>query len=421
MLGDIQLALRPEVAAAGRKVPVPALGDHGIVIGFQPTDPAQFPELYRQQAVWRRFSPALSDAALLLDTPDESLPYVMADRVLQHCQRLSVTLANWIRVVRPGGLVAFAVPDGSGALDEAPASSWSFTPQEPSASGRHANLLELVQAVCHMATVERISRREVRNDAGIGVAQRQVNAIFDVVLRKRTRTLTPVQSNNSPEARTLVKVAESAIAARGKWRDLGEFHAILDSGVRQATVVDLSRLYLMYQWALRTLPLKGDCIEVGSYRGGTAKLLSELFLRRGVEADIHVFDTFAGMPDDLAADEVGLKGTFTETSLPQVQALLGNNPRVKLHPGLFPQSVPSRLAAAQFRFAHIDVDTEQSVRDCLEFIYPRMSPNGAIIIDDYGHPECPGATRAAEAFFAGKPEEIVQMPLVSSAVVLMSC
>ena len=31
------------------------------------------------------------------------------------------------------------------------------------------------------------------------------------------------------------------------------------------------------------------------------------------------------------------------------------------------------------------------------------------------------ATRAAEQFFTGKPQQIIQMPLVSSAVVLMGC
>jgi O-methyltransferase len=228
-----------------------------------------------------------------------------------------------------------------------------------------------------------------------------------------------VQSNHSAEAKTLTKIAASAIAARAPWHDLSEFREILSSGVQQATVVDLGRLYLMYQWARRTLPLSGDCIEVGSYRGGTAKLVSDLMLRRGADAEIHVFDTFAGMPDDLAYDEIGLKNTFTETSEAQVQALLGNNPRVSLHPGLFPQSIPAKLLGARFRFAHIDVDTERSVCDCLEFIYPRMNPEGVIIIDDYGHAECPGATRAAEEFFAGKPQQIIQMPLVSSAVVLM--
>jgi O-methyltransferase len=417
---ESRTALRHNAEAVASRAPAFLVSDCGVVLGDQPTDPAQFPELYRQRAVWRRFSPAVTDGALLLDTPDDSLPYLLADNVLQHCPRLSVVLTNWIRAVKPGGLVAFAVPDGSSAAGEA-STPWSFATQEPSAPERHANLLELVQTVCHMATLERLSRRQVRRDIGSRHLGRRVEPVVDVVLRKRERTLTPVQSNHSPEAQTLLKVADGAIKARGKWRDLREFQAILDSGVQQATVVDLGRLYLMYQWLLRTLPLSGDCIEVGSYRGGTAKLVSELFLRRNVAADIHVFDTFAGMPDNLAPDEIGLKGTFTETSLAQVQSLLGNNQRVNLHPGLFPRSIPAALEGAQFRFAHIDVDTEQSVRDCLDFIYPRMHPKGVIIIDDYGHPECPGATRATETFFADKPQEIVQMPLVSSAVVLMGC
>jgi len=413
---DSQILLRGEVGKFELQIPPIFPRERGIILGDRSNDPTMFPELSRQYGSLRRFDPARSEEALLQDIAEDSLPYVVADNVLQHCPRLSVALTNWIRAVKPGGLIAIAVPE-----QVSRSGRWALSLQEPSVPEHHANLLELAQTVCHMATVERISRRETPSTLGIGTAQRTAGTMLDLVLRKRSRTLTPVQSNHSPEAQTLAKVAASAIAARGLARDLSEFHAILDSGVRQATVVDLGRLYLMYQWVQRSLLLTGDCIEVGSYRGGTAKLVSELLLRRGIEADIHVFDTFAGMPDDLAPDEIGLKGTFTETSLAQVQALLGNNPRAKLHPGLFPQSIPPELGAAQFRFAHIDVDTEKSVRDCLEFIYPRMNGNGVIIIDDYGHPECPGATRAVEAFFADKPQHIVQMPLVSSAVVLMGC
>jgi O-methyltransferase len=427
-MADQQSLLR-EAESIARKKPTPTSlrnnstaspSDSGVILSVHPIDPFIHPEFAHGGSAWRHFDPARSEAALLPDVADDSVPYVLADNVLQHCPRLSVALTNWLRAVRPGGLVTISVPDGA-ARTRRDGERWTFALQEPSAAENQANLLELIQTVCHMATVERITRRELRRSVGIATAHRATETILDVVLRKRMRTLTPVQSNHSPEAKTLAKVAAGAIAARAPWHDMSEFRSILSSGVQRATVVDLSRLYLMYQWARRTLPVSGDCIEVGSYRGGTAKLVSELMLRHGTDAGIHVFDTFAGMPDDLAYDEIGLKNTFTETSLAQVQALLGNNPRVRLHPGLFPQSIPEALQGAQFRFAHIDVDTERSVRDCLEFIYSRMNPDGIIIIDDYGHPECPGATRAAEQFFAGKPQQIIQMPLVSSAVVLMGC
>ena len=419
-MAEKQSQLREAESVALKKALGTSFRSSGIVLSDHPIDFPTHPELPRGRGLWHPFNPAATETALLLDVADDSVPYVIADNVLQQCPRLSVALTNWIRAVVPGGLVTISIPDGA-TRPRRDGERWSFALQEPSVPANQANILELIQTVCHMATVERITRRELRKSVGVGTAHRATETIFDIVLRKRERTLTPVQSNHSPEAKILAKVAAGAIAARTPWHDLSEFRSILTSGVQQATVVDLGRLYLMYQWARRTLPLSGDCIEVGSYRGGTAKLVSELMLRHGADADIHVFDTFAGMPDDLAYDEIGLKNTFTETSAPQVLALLGNNPRVRLHPGLFPQSVPADLQDARFRFAHIDVDTERSVQDCLEFIYPRMNPEGLIIIDDFGHAECPGATRAAEQFFAGKPQQIIQMPLISSAVVLMGC
>ena len=44
-------------------------------------------------------------------------------------------------------------------------------------------------------------------------------------------------------------------------------------------------------------------------------------------------------------------------------------------------------------WAHIDVDIYQSVRDCISFIYPRLSPGGFMIFDDYGFPKLPGCTK----------------------------
>src|SRR5262250_1925474 len=102
-MGETQHARRRNADAIISRAPSTLAQDCGVVLGDQPTDPAQFPEFYRQRAVWRRFSPAATDAALLLDTPDDSLPYVLADNVLQHCPRLSVALTNWIRAVKPGG------------------------------------------------------------------------------------------------------------------------------------------------------------------------------------------------------------------------------------------------------------------------------------------------------------------------------
>jgi SAM-dependent methyltransferase len=345
--------------------------------------------------------------AHLLTVPDRSYDFLQAEDVLQRVDQPAEALANWIRVLKPGGVLALAVPE-----ERSPSqSSWRVALQEPDLPKGQVNLLELLQVVCHLVEIDRIER--VSDGGPLSGRSR-----LEVVMRKRLAAITPVQSNRAPEILALARLTEVAIEQRDRWRPMQEFRDILASGVEAATVVDISRLYLLYQWLGTTLPLDGECIEVGSYRGGTAKLASEVLLRHRPEVQLHVFDTFEGMPDQLSLDEVGMRGIFADTSIQEVRRLLANNPQVSLHQGIFPASMPKGFDTKRFRFAHIDVDIESSLLDCLAFIYPRMVPGGVMVIDDYGHPNCPGATRAVERFFRTAPHRVVQMPLRSSAVVI---
>lgn len=345
--------------------------------------------------------------AHLVAVPDCVYDYLCADNVLQHVEKPDEALANWIRVLKPGALLALIAPDGQrGGRD-----AWRLSLQEPDQPKGSLNLLELLQVVCHLVEIERIERF---SQGGPINGRRHV----EVLLRKRLVALTPVQSNRAPEIQALTKLTETAIEQRARWHPMEEFTEVLGSGVLDATVVDLSRLYLLYQWLGTTLDLEGDCVEIGCYRGGTAKLVSEVLLRHRPDVGLHLFDTFEGMPEQFSLDEVGMRGAFADTSLAQVRQLLHNNPKVQFYPGIFPATLPAGFDAKRFRFAHIDVDIEASVLDCLTFLYPRMVAGGVIIVDDYGHPNCPGATRAVERFFANAPYRVVQMPLRSSAVIV---
>ena len=46
-----------------------------------------------------------------------------------------------------------------------------------------------------------------------------------------------------------------------------------------------------------------------------------------------------------------------------------------------------------------------------------MNPGGIILCDDYGFLTCPGAKTAMDAFFADKPEEIVNLPTGQGLVI----
>ena len=52
----------------------------------------------------------------------------------------------------------------------------------------------------------------------------------------------------------------------------------------------------------------------------------------------------------------------------------------------------------------------QPTRDSIEFFWPRINPGGILLLDDYGFFICPGARKAADDFFKGRPEPILEIP-----------
>jgi O-methyltransferase len=187
------------------------------------------------------------------------------------------------------------------------------------------------------------------------------------------------------------------------WKGYGEF-AEYGELARPYALVSPDRLYVLWSLARNAIQLHGDFWECGVYKGGTARMLA-VFLSRnaGPEVKLHLFDTFAGMPESDREKDVHQKGDFSDTSLAAVRQVVGNRERVEFHPGWIPESfreAPDRPVA----LAHVDVDIYRSVGDCCEFIYPRLPVGGVMVFDDYGFPTCPGARKAVDEFFHGKPE-----------------
>lgn len=174
---------------------------------------------------------------------------------------------------------------------------------------------------------------------------------------------------------------------------------------QERTLLDPSRLHLLYQFALLSAERPGDAAEVGVYRGGTARLLAGALKGK----TLHLFDTFEGMPAVDPGRDVHRSGDFSDTSAEAVRAFLAPAGNAVLHPGFFPQTAAG-LESASFCFVHVDVDIYRSVGDCCRFFYPRLSAGGAMLFDDYGTPTCPGARQAVDEFFAGKPERPIYLP-----------
>ena len=162
--------------------------------------------------------------------------------------------------------------------------------------------------------------------------------------------------------------------------------------------------------------IEGDIVECGVWRGGSMLAAALTLLECGARRQIHLFDTFEGMPPPAAADR-DLTGVSAATLLAAEQRESGDtwafspldqvraNLRSTGYPAELVRFVPGRVEetipeAAPERIAVLRLDTDwyESTRHELEHLYPRLAVGGVLIVDDYGHWQ--GARRAVDEYLA---------------------
>lgn len=198
------------------------------------------------------------------------------------------------------------------------------------------------------------------------------------------------------------------------WLGYGDFSYYYNLA-KDNTLVTKDRCHILYTIALNCLNLEGDFWECGVYKGGTAKILAELLNNK--KQNLCLFDTFEGMPEtNKNKDNHHKKGDFADVSLESVKDFIGDKPNVQYYKGFMPDTFKGK-EDSEITFAHIDVDIYQSMIDCCEFIYPRLTKGGFIVFDDYGMPTCSGARRAIDEFFSDKIETPIVLPTSQALIV----
>jgi O-methyltransferase len=142
----------------------------------------------------------------------------------------------------------------------------------------------------------------------------------------------------------------------------------------------------------------GDLIETGVWRGGAT-----IFMRATLQAygdtqrRVWVADSFQGLPKPDATaypQDAGIRLHAVEllsVSLEQVQdnfrryGLLDD--QVEFLPGWFRDTLPS-APIEHLAIMRLDGDMYESTMVALEALYPKLSPGGYVIIDDYRVSNC---------------------------------
>lgn len=140
----------------------------------------------------------------------------------------------------------------------------------------------------------------------------------------------------------------------------------------------------------------GDFIECGAWRGGGGILMRGILMAHGVtDRTVWVADSFQGLPpppahsvdegmynfpqvveiDRFSVDVDAVKASFTRYDLLDDQ--------VQFLPGWFDETLPT-APIEQLAVLRLDGDYYESTMTTLEQLYPKVSPGGYIIIDDWG-------------------------------------
>jgi O-methyltransferase len=159
--------------------------------------------------------------------------------------------------------------------------------------------------------------------------------------------------------------------------------------------------FLIRSAVLATAKLQGDIAEVGVFRGGTARVICEA---KG-DRELHLFDTFEGLPEPDAIDSAFQKGQYA-CSLENVRGYLSEFPGVHFYKGYFPGTGEAARDRV-FSCVHLDVDLYSSTLQAIDFFYPRMAAGGIMISHDYV--AFPGVRQAFDEFFSDKPEPVIEM------------
>jgi len=184
--------------------------------------------------------------------------------------------------------------------------------------------------------------------------------------------------------------------------------------------IGIANINILIRLLDQTRNVAGDVAECGVFQGHSLVSMACYLKQNGISRTVYGFDSFEGFGESVSGDltlggthpEWKQAGAMNETSLELVQskATRFGLKNVKLVKGFFANTLPA-YSNLTFSLVHLDCDTYASYRECIEFFYPRMSPGGVILLDEYNDPPWPGCNKALDEFLEDKPEKLQMMCL----------
>lgn len=185
-----------------------------------------------------------------------------------------------------------------------------------------------------------------------------------------------------------------------------------------------------YQWhwrvhvglwaAAAAIRLPGDFVECGVNRGFLSSAIMEYLNWDTRLRTFYLLDTFTGLDerylskDERQAGAVNknrqlLESGFYISGMAAVVANFAQWRNVKIVPGAIPETLP-QVPAEQVAFLHLDMNCSLPEVAAAEYFWPRLTPGGLILLDDYAYHGFRSQKLAMDAFANSKGVQILSLP-----------
>ncbi len=165
--------------------------------------------------------------------------------------------------------------------------------------------------------------------------------------------------------------------------------------------------------------IAGDIAECGVWRGGSMMTVALTLMARGdTNRKLYLYDTYEGMSAptefDKSLDGVSAEAQMNEGNEKWCYASIEDVRQNLLSTGYpkeniffvkgkvedtIPQTLPDNLSLLR-----LDTDWYESTKHELKHLFPRLAPEGVLVIDDYGHWQ--GARKAVDEYFAEQKRKV---------------
>jgi len=188
--------------------------------------------------------------------------------------------------------------------------------------------------------------------------------------------------------------------------EIPDFASIANSIMgERTTFLKQDRLYTLFQLVSQIQP-DTIVVEVGVYKGGSAKFISQVLELLGLKSTVFACDTFTGhaVVDERYDGTHQANIDFADVELKDVQEYLLERKDIQVIPGDIFQTYEQLPTERSIGLLHVDVDVYPATKFCLETFGPRIVSGGFIVCDDYGFTTCKGAKVAVDEFCEANKE-----------------